>query len=95
VRQSGGTGWSVGRGPEARIARDLYQLLARMNTPPATAADRFAALEAAASRTDGLERFYALVDLAKVAFEAGDLDKATAYAQELLQSSWKHSCLRA
>ena len=70
---------------EARTARDLYQLLARMNLPPATAADRFAALEPAASAKDGRERFYALVDLAKVAFEAGNLDKATAYAQELLQ----------
>jgi tetratricopeptide (TPR) repeat protein len=70
---------------EARTARDLYQILARMNLPPATAADRFAALESAASAKDGLERFYALVDLAKVAFEAGHLDKATAYAQELLQ----------
>jgi tetratricopeptide (TPR) repeat protein len=70
---------------EGRTARDLYQLLARMNLPPATAADRFAALESAASAKDGHERFYALVDLAKVAFEAGNLDKATAYAQELLQ----------
>jgi len=70
---------------EARTARDLYQLLARMNLQPATAADRFSALESAASAEDGVERFYALVGLAKVAFEAGSLDKATAYSQELLQ----------
>jgi hypothetical protein len=69
---------------EARTVRDLYQLLARMNLPPATAADRFAALESAALAKNGLERFYALVDLAKVAFEAGNLDKASAHAQELL-----------
>jgi len=69
----------------ARIARDLYQLLARMNLPPATAEDRFAALEAAASGKDGAERFYALAALAKVAFEAGYFDKATAYARELLR----------
>ena len=76
---------------EARTARDLYQLLARMNLPPATAADRFAALESAALAKDDLERFYALVDLAKVAFEASDLDKATAYAQELLQMAPQYS----
>jgi hypothetical protein len=76
---------------EARTARDLYQLLARMNLPPATAADRFAALESAALAKDDLERFYALVDLAKVAFEASDLDKATAYAQELLEKAPQYS----
>src|ERR1700722_18809355 len=70
---------------QARTARDLYQLLAGMNLPPATAVDRFAALESAASAKDGLERFHTLVDLGKVAFEAGNLDKATAYSQELLQ----------
>jgi hypothetical protein len=70
---------------EAQIVGDLYQLLARMNLPPATAADRLAALESAASGKDGLYRFYDLANLAKVAFEAGNLDKATAYAQELLQ----------
>jgi hypothetical protein len=32
-----------------------------------------------------IERFYALGDIAKVAFEAGNLGKASAYAQELLQ----------
>jgi hypothetical protein len=56
-----------------------------MNMPPATAADRFAALESAALAKDDLERFYALVDLAKVALEASDLEKAAAYAQELLK----------
>jgi hypothetical protein len=70
---------------EARTVRDLYQLLARMNLPPATAADRFAALESAISAKGGIERFYALGDIAKVAFEAGNLGKASAYAQELLQ----------
>lgn len=69
----------------AQTAHDLYQLLARMNLPPATPADRFAALESAASGKEGRDRFYALANLAKVAFETGDVDKATAYAQELLQ----------
>ncbi|MGC9945991.1 MAG: hypothetical protein ABSF64_06430 [Bryobacteraceae bacterium] len=70
---------------EARTAHDLYQLLARMNLPPATAADRYAALVSAAAAKSGLERFYALVNLAKVAFETGNLAKATAHAQELLR----------
>jgi tetratricopeptide (TPR) repeat protein len=77
----------AGADAEARTARDLYQLLARMNLPPATAADRFAALESAASGKDGIDRFYTLASLAKVAFEAGHPDKAAAYAQELLQTA--------
>jgi hypothetical protein len=35
----------------------------------------------------GKERFYALSDLAKTAFDAGDLDKAERYARELLSSA--------
>jgi hypothetical protein len=70
---------------ETRIIHDLYQLFARMNLPPATPADRLAALESAASRMDGLDRFHRLTDLAKVAFDAGYPDKAAGYAQELLR----------
>jgi hypothetical protein len=76
---------SADAGAEARTARDLYKILARMNLPPASAADRLAALEADASGKDGSERFYALVNLAKVAFETGNMGTATAYAQELLK----------
>jgi len=69
----------------AQTSGALYQLLARMNLPPATAADRFAALESAASGKAGQTLFVALVNLAKVAFEAGKMEKATAYAEQLLQ----------
>ena len=41
---------------EARTVRDLYQLLARMNLPPATAADRFAALDRLVENLEGLAR---------------------------------------
>ena len=69
---------------EAKAVHDLYQLFARMNRWPASAPDRFAALQSAASGKTGPARFYALTDLAKVAFEAGEAEKATGYAQELL-----------
>jgi tetratricopeptide (TPR) repeat protein len=69
----------------ASPVHDLYQLFAHMNLAPATAPDRLAALESDAPAGDGPERFYALKDLAKVALEAGDLDKATIYSQELLK----------
>lgn len=63
---------------------DLYGVLARMNLPPANAAERLAALEAAtASKTPDLQ-FFDLRTLAKTAFEAGDLDKAQSYATRLL-----------
>ena len=69
----------------ASPVHDLYQLFAHMNIAPATARDRLAALESDAPANDGPEGFYALTNLAKVAFEAGDLDKATLYSQELLR----------
>ena len=46
-------------------------------------ADRLAKLEKEAP-VGGAERFYALADLAKTAFDAGALDKALQYANELL-----------
>jgi hypothetical protein len=70
---------------ETRAINDLYQHFARMNLWPATPVDRLAALESAASGKDGVDRFYALAALAKVAIEAGNPEKADAFAQELLQ----------
>jgi tetratricopeptide (TPR) repeat protein len=69
----------------AAPVHDLYQLFAHMNLPPATAPDRFAALESDLPAGDSPERFYALTYLARVALEAGDLDKAAFYSQELLK----------
>ena len=42
-------------------------------------------MEAAGTAVKGVERFYVLADLAKNAFRAGHIDKAQAYARELLQ----------
>lgn len=45
--------------------------------------------ESALEKQDGEGRFYQLGDLAKSAFESGELDKAQEYASELLQSAPK------
>jgi hypothetical protein len=41
-------------------------------------------MDAAVSQLDGLEKFYRLVALAKAAFDAGEMDKATAYGHKLI-----------
>jgi hypothetical protein len=48
------------------------------------AQERLAALEAKAAGASGLELFYQLANLAKSAFDAGDLVKARSYAGQLL-----------
>jgi len=68
-----------------QVGHDLYFVLARMNKPPATPAERLTAMEAAASGKTGAELFYALPRLAKAAFAAGDLDQAQTYATQLLE----------
>jgi tetratricopeptide (TPR) repeat protein len=45
--------------------------------------------ERALEKAEGVDRFYALGDIAKDAFEAGELEKAEQYASELLQSAPK------
>ncbi|MCL2349660.1 MAG: hypothetical protein FWC50_15525 [Planctomycetaceae bacterium] len=47
------------------------------------------ALEQALPEQKGQERFYAISDVAKNAYKAGETQKATAYAQELLDSAPK------
>jgi hypothetical protein len=62
-------------------ASDLLVGLVRLRQANApTPATRLQQLEQAATGN----RFYALADLAKAAFDAGDLTKATSYANELL-----------
>jgi hypothetical protein len=68
-----------------QVAHDLYVILARMDQPPATPAERLAAMDGAASGKTGTQLFYALPRLAKAAFEAGDMDKAQSYATRLIE----------
>jgi len=66
-------------------AAALRPILARLGMPPATAQEQLAALEKSTAGSTGEKLEYALPDLAKRAFEAGDMDKAGSYAKQLLK----------
>jgi tetratricopeptide (TPR) repeat protein len=55
-----------------------------------TAKKLFTFLVVAAKEVTPTERFYALANLAKIAFNLGDLDEAQVYAQELLREAPKY-----
>jgi hypothetical protein len=50
----------------------------------------FARFEQAAATVAGIQRFYVLADLAKTAFNLGEIEKAEAFACELLQEAPKY-----
>jgi tetratricopeptide (TPR) repeat protein len=50
----------------------------------------FGRFEQAAATVPGLQRFYVLADLAKTAFNLGEIDKAEAFSRELLQETPKY-----
>ncbi len=66
-------------------AADLRPILARLGRPPASPQEQLAALEASASALTGEKLFYKLPELAKRAFNAGAIDKATAYSKQVLE----------
>src|SRR6516165_1938021 len=66
-------------------ATSLRPILARLGMAPATPQEQLAALEKKTAGLDGKALFYKLPDLAKRAFSAGDIDKAEAYSEQLLQ----------
>jgi hypothetical protein len=68
-------------------AATLRPILARLGRPPASAQEQLAALEEATSGLSGKALFYKLPDLAKRALNAGETDKARAYAKQLLQTA--------
>jgi hypothetical protein len=68
----------------SEMASELRLIFARLYPPAAPPKDRLAAMEAAASGLKGIERFYKLAGLAKLALEAEEIDKAQSYARELL-----------
>lgn len=63
----------------------LRPILARLGLPPTTPQEQLAALEKATPGASGKKLEYALPDLAKRAFEAGDTEKAGNYAKQLLK----------
>jgi len=73
-----------------RLAADLnVGIYRRLQALEPTPEQKLAKLEQAAPPSE-LERFYALSDLAKAAFNAGELNKAEGYARELLSTAPQH-----
>ena len=66
-------------------ATNLRPVLARLGMAPATPQEQLAALETKTAGLDGKALFYKLPDLAKRALNAGDIAKAEAYSEQLLQ----------
>jgi len=71
-------------------ASELRPLLALLEMAPTTAQEQLAALEKANPSASELDRFYDLPNLAKLAFNADDLQKAEIYARELLKMAPKY-----
>ena len=66
-------------------AAALRPILARLGMAPATPQEQLAALEKHTAGLSEEELFWKLPDLAKRAFDAGDIGKAVAYSNRLLQ----------
>src|ERR1039458_9174332 len=66
-------------------AAALRPILARLGFPPSSPQEQLAALEEATSGLSGINLFYKLPDLAKRAFNAGEVGKARAYSKQLLE----------
>jgi hypothetical protein len=84
---------SISTSDQAKIqtaAAALRAILARIGLPPASPREQFAALEEATSGSSEEELFYRLPDLAKRAFNAGEVEKARAYSRQLLQMASQH-----
>lgn len=74
----------------SRLSMDLnLGIFKRLQALEPTPQEKLAKLEQAAPPI-GIERFYALPDLAKAAFNAGEMNKAEGYARELLSASPEH-----
>ena len=64
----------------------LRSILARLGMAPASPNEQLAALENQTSGLSGKDLFYKLPELAKRAVNAGEIDKAETYSQQLLTS---------
>jgi tetratricopeptide (TPR) repeat protein len=70
-----------------KATQTLHPIFALLGVPPSTPAEQLAALEKKTSNMSGSDFFYALADLAKKAFNAGQIDKAESYANRLLKEA--------
>ena len=66
-------------------AKALHPILARLGLPPSSPREQLAALEKKTSGLSGRDLFYELANLAKKAFNAGEIKKAQVYSKQLLQ----------
>jgi len=71
-------------------AAALRAILARLGLPPSSPREQLVALEEATSGSSEMVLFYKLPDLAKRAFNAGEVDKAKAYSKQLLEMAPQH-----
>src|ERR1035441_2198570 len=77
-------------GTASRLSSDLMLgIFKRLKAQESTPQEKLAKVGQAAPPS-GMERFYALSDLAKAAFNAGELNKAEDYARELLLAAPEH-----
>jgi hypothetical protein len=67
--------------------KELRPILAVLGSPPTSPREQFDAIEKKAAGLTGENLFYALPDLAKRAFDAGEPDRANQYAKQLLQTA--------
>lgn len=68
----------------------LHAIFARLGVGPTSPQERLAALEKKTAGLSGMDLYYQLPDLAKRAFNAGELEKAESYSTELLQMAAQH-----
>jgi len=70
-----------------KASQGLRSIFALLGVSPSTPREQFAALEKKAAGLKGRDLFYELSPLAKRAFNAGETDKAEAYAKQLLSQA--------
>lgn len=69
----------------AEVTKELRPILASLGLPPTTAEEQFAAAQKKVQGLKGEDLFDELPDLAKRAFNAGEMTAAESYSRELLQ----------
>lgn len=70
-----------------KATQSLRSIFALLGVAPSSPREQFAALEKKAAGLKGRDLFYQLSSLAKRAFNAGETDKAEAYAKQLLSQA--------
>jgi len=71
-------------------AKQLRPLLSRLGLPPSSPKEQLAALERKTAGMKGRDLFYNLAELSRKAFNAGEIEKAQAYSEELLRMALQY-----